>query len=63
LTTKEQNCHDPNLGLMTKARAWKGAGQKCTQEVTFTLLRMQESVKEWAHTLPSGLPLWEFELV
>jgi hypothetical protein len=32
--------HDLNLGLITKARAWKGAGQECHSIVTFTLLKM-----------------------
>ncbi len=32
--------HDPNLGLMTKAKAWKGADQKCNLGITFALLRM-----------------------
>jgi hypothetical protein len=22
-------CHNPSLGLATKAKAWKGAGQEC----------------------------------
>ncbi len=29
--------------------------------VTFTFLRMWESVGEWAHTLPSGPSVWELE--
>jgi hypothetical protein len=29
--------------------------------VTLTFLGMQKTVKEWAHTLQSGLPLWELE--
>ncbi len=51
----------PQLGFMTKVRAWKGAGQKCNPKITFTLLGMQENVREWAHTLPNELPLWELE--
>jgi len=39
-------CHDPCFGLVTKARAWKGVSQKCNPCVTFTLPRVQESVKE-----------------
>ncbi len=39
-------CHNPNLGLTTKARALKGAGQKCNPIVTFTFLIVLESVKE-----------------
>jgi hypothetical protein len=42
-------------------RAWKGEGWECNPRVTFTLLGMQESVRKWAHMLPSGLPLWELE--
>jgi hypothetical protein len=42
---------------MTKTKAWKGAGLG----ITFTLLGAQENVKEWAHTFPSGFPLWELE--
>jgi hypothetical protein len=54
-------CCNPSLGLATKARAWKGAGWKCNSGVTFTLLRLWESVREWTHTLLSGFPLWELE--
>jgi hypothetical protein len=32
------------LGSMTKARAWKGVGQKCNMGLTFTLARVQECV-------------------
>jgi hypothetical protein len=46
---------------MTKARAWKGVNQECNPKAVFTLLGMWESVREWAHTLPSGFPLWELE--
>jgi hypothetical protein len=31
------------------------------QESHFMLPGMQKSVREWTHTLPSGLPLWELE--
>jgi len=54
-------CHNPSLGLTTKVRAWKGADQKCNLGVAFTLLRVWEDVKQWTHTLPSGLPLWELK--
>jgi hypothetical protein len=54
-------CHDLNFGLVTKAKAWKGVGRQCNLGVTFTLLEVQKNVKEWAHTFPSGLPLWELE--
>jgi hypothetical protein len=33
-----EQCHNPNLGLVTKARTWKGAGQECNPRVTFTLI-------------------------
>jgi hypothetical protein len=58
---KKNTYHDPNFRLMTKARAWKDMGWKCNPRVTFTLLAMRESVKEWTHTFPNGLPLWELE--
>ncbi len=41
--------------------AWKVDGRKYNLGITFTLSGVQESVKEWAHTLPSGLPFWELE--
>jgi hypothetical protein len=33
-------CHDPNLGFMTKAKAWKGANHECNLGVTFALPRV-----------------------
>jgi hypothetical protein len=39
-------CHNPNFGLATKARTWKGASRECNLGVTFMLLRVQESVRE-----------------
>jgi hypothetical protein len=36
----------PQLGFITKVRAWKGAGQKCNPKITFTLLGLQENVRE-----------------
>ncbi len=39
-------CHNPSLGLVTKAKAWKGVNQKCNLGVKFTLLGMQKSVRE-----------------
>jgi len=63
LTTSKLNaclryCHNFNLGLATKTKAWKGVGRECNLGVTFTLLGMQVNVREWTHTLPSGLSLW-----
>ncbi len=54
-------CYNPSLGLTTKARACKGAGQKKAQESHFILLGMQENVREWTPTLPNELPFWELE--
>jgi hypothetical protein len=43
-------CRNPNLGLVTKAKFYKGVGQEeC------------ERVWEWRLTLPSELPFWELE--
>jgi hypothetical protein len=39
-------CHDPNLGLMTKTKAWKGAGRECNLGVTFALPKVQGSMRE-----------------
>jgi hypothetical protein len=48
-------CHDDLiLGLATKTRAWKGVGHECN-------LGVCKNVREWAHTLSSGLPLWKLE--
>jgi hypothetical protein len=58
---KDSLCHNLSLRFATKPRAWKGAGQKCNLGLTLTLLGMQKNVREWAHTFPSGLPLWELE--
>jgi len=55
------NCPDPNFGLTTKARAWKGAGRECNLEVTFIVLGLWKNVRKRAHTLLSGLPFWELE--
>jgi hypothetical protein len=47
-------CHDPSLGFVTKARAWKDARWECSLGVTFTLSRVWEGVKEcWSL---DGLP-------
>jgi hypothetical protein len=34
-------CHDPSLQLITKARAYKGVGQKCKTRVTFAFPECQ----------------------
>jgi hypothetical protein len=49
------------LGSRPKQGAWKSEDQECNMGVTFTLPIVHENVKERAHTLPSGLPLWELE--
>jgi hypothetical protein len=57
-------CHNPSLGLTTKAKACKGMGQEWSRRVTFHDLEsvgMWENVKEWTFALPSELPLWELE--
>jgi hypothetical protein len=54
-------CCNPSLGLTTKAKACKGAGQEWARESHFMFLGVQESVREWTSTLPNELPLWELE--
>jgi hypothetical protein len=58
-----KTCHNFSLGLTTKEKAWKGAGWKHNLGVTITLSKVWESVREWTHTLPSGLPLWVLESI
>jgi len=43
---KKRIYHDPNLGLATKARAWKGADQECNSRVTLTLPGVRKNVRE-----------------
>jgi hypothetical protein len=47
-------CCNPSLGLVTKVRDCKGAGQEGSSGVW-------ESVREWTLTFPSELPFWELE--
>jgi energy-coupling factor transporter transmembrane protein EcfT len=54
-------CCNLSLGLTTKARACKGAGQKWAWESHFMLSGVQKSVREWTPTFPSELPLWELK--
>jgi hypothetical protein len=49
--------HNPNLRLVTKARACKGAGQKWAHESHFMVSGMQESVREWTPTLGVGVSM------
>jgi hypothetical protein len=61
LSNKDWNCHDPSLGLATKPRGCKVAGQEGDLGVTLHAPRSAKSVREWTLTLPSELPLWELE--
>jgi hypothetical protein len=54
-------CHNLSLGLATKARACKGVSREWSSGVTFHAPKNVGGVKEWTHTLPSGLWLWELE--
>jgi len=57
-------CHDPNVKFMTKTKSWKRCGVKMQLENHIHAsknLRIWKIVKDWAHTLPSGFPLWELE--
>jgi hypothetical protein len=54
-------CCNPSLGLATKARVCKVAGQEGSLGVTSCAPGMQKSVREWTLTVPSEPPLWELE--
>jgi hypothetical protein len=54
LTTWKLKCRNFNLGLATKARACKVAGQEGSPG-------MKESAREWTLTLPKELPFWKLE--
>jgi hypothetical protein len=54
-------CRSPNLGLVTKARVCKCAGQHWSWESHFMFPGVQKSVREWTLTLPSEFPFWELE--
>jgi hypothetical protein len=41
-----QKCHDPNLGLVTKVKACKVAGQKGSSKVTSHAPGKQKNVRE-----------------
>jgi hypothetical protein len=49
------------LGSRPRQRHGKVQGQECNLGITFTFPGMQKNVREWAHALPSGLPLWELK--
>jgi len=64
-----RQCWNPNLGLITKARACKSEGQKCSLGVTFHALgnvgeceRMNPHTPKWTPTLGVGVPMnsWIF---
>ncbi len=44
--TIDKLCYNPNLGLVTKARASKSAGQEGGPKEHLIFLGMQESVRE-----------------
>jgi hypothetical protein len=52
---------NPNLGLVTNAKAYEGESQEWAQESHFMLSGVQKGVREWTLTLPSELPFWELE--
>jgi hypothetical protein len=54
-------CRNPNLGLTTKTRGCKVAGQVGDPGVISHALGSAKSVKESTFTLPSELPWWELE--
>jgi hypothetical protein len=65
-------CHDPNLGLVTKARACKGAHQEGSPRITFHAPKsvgecegMNLHIPKWAFTLGVGVPMdsWIFREV
>jgi len=54
-------CRNPNLGLVTKARACKGASQECSLGVTFHDGKSVRECEGMNPTFPNELPLWELE--
>jgi len=61
LTTNAMCVTTLTLGSWLRQGAWKGEGQECNLGITFTLSGMRKNVREWTHTFPSGLSLWELE--
>jgi hypothetical protein len=51
------DCRNPSLGLVTKARACKVAGQEGTLGGTLHAPGVPKSVREWTFTLSSELPM------
>jgi hypothetical protein len=54
-------CRNSSLRLVTKAKGYKVADQEGDPGVTSHAPGSGKSVREWTLTLPSELPLWEFE--
>ncbi len=54
-------CRNPSLGLATKVRGCKVAGQEGDPGVTSHAPRSVKSVRVHALTLPRELPCWELE--
>ncbi len=54
-------CHNPSLGLATKARGCKVAGQEGDLGVTSHALESAKNARESTLTLPSELSWWELE--
>jgi hypothetical protein len=57
----EVQCRNLSLGLATKAKACKGAGQEWIPGVTFHALGNVGEYEGMKPPLPSELPLWELE--
>ncbi len=57
----ESQCHNPNLGLVTKARAHKVVGQEGSPRVTLHALESVRKCEGMNLHTPKELPLWEFE--
>jgi hypothetical protein len=60
-TRWHHKCCNLNLGLATKARGYKGAGQEEDSRVTSHAPGSAKSVRESTFTFPSELPWWELE--
>jgi len=67
-----RGCHNPTHGLVTKARVYKGVGQKWSLRVTFHAFEsvgecegMNPHIPKWAPTVKVGVPMdsWIFRKV
>ncbi len=54
-------CHNPSLGLVTKARGYKVEGKEGDSGIKSHVPGSEKNVKEWILTLPSELPCWELK--